>query len=133
MRSTLDEFKEYFDCYEDSFDRTHAIMDLGKNQVEFGQQPDAAILVPGCQSRLYVWGNKDSNSQWQFYTTSDGLFSGGMAHLAVLAANGHTSEELADFGLDWFSEFNLSGLMTSGRMNGFYNLIKVMHKIILEK
>lgn len=130
MRSDLDEFKEYFDCYEDSFDRTHAIMDLGKNQVEFGQQPESAILVPGCQSRLYVWGGKDHNLQWQFFTTSDGLFSGGMAQLAVLAANGHTSEELDTFSVEWFSHFDLPGLMTSGRMNGFYNLVKIINAVV---
>ena len=53
-----------------------------------------------------------------------------MAQLVADTVNGHTTEELKDLGPIWFEGINLQGMITSGRMNGFLNLLKVIHDII---
>jgi len=133
MQNTISEFKNYIDQFDDDFDRVHAIMDLGRQQQQYGSQPESALKVPGCQSSLWVWGEKTVCDHWHFKSTSDGLFSAGMARLAIEAANGHTTEELADFTISWFDEINLSGLITNSRMNGFANLIKVINGIVNQR
>jgi sulfur transfer protein SufE len=116
MQSAISEFKDYIDQFDDDFDRTHAIMDLGKRQQAVGSQPESALKV-----------------HWHFDTVSDGLFTAGLAQLVVAAANGHTSEELEKFSADWFKNINLEGLITTSRINGFYNLIKVINGIVSQR
>jgi sulfur transfer protein SufE len=132
MKSQLNKFKEYLDQFEDDFDRVHAIMDLGESQIPFGQQPDSAVQVPGCQSTLWVWGEHTVCGHWHFYTSGDGLFAAGMGQLVATAVNGHTTQELDNLGPDWFEGINLQGMITSGRMNGFLNLLKVINEIVKE-
>lgn len=130
MQQQLTEFKNYLDQFEEDFDRVHAIMDLGQRQQPFGQQPATAVQVPGCQSTLWVWAELTVCGHWHFYTTSDGLFTAGMAQLVATVVNGHTTEELATLGPQWFDGINLQGLITSGRMNGFLSLLKVIDDIV---
>lgn len=133
MQSTISKFKDYIDQFDDDFDRIHAIMDLGKRQQAVGSQPESALKVPGCQSSLWVWGEKTVCGHWHFDTVSDGLFTAGLAQLVIAAANGHTSEELKEFSADWFKNINLEGLITTSRINGFYNLIKVINGIVSQR
>ncbi len=132
MRQRLEQFKEYLIQFEEDFDRVHAIMDLGRKQQPFGSQPALAIQVPGCQSTLWVWAEKTVCGHWHFYTTSDGLFTAGMAQMVAEAVNGHNTNELKDLGPDWFEGINLQGMISGGRMSGFLNLLKVIHDISQE-
>lgn len=132
MRNSLEEFKQLLDQFDDDFDRVHAIMDLAQRQPQFGTQPATAEPVPGCQSTLLVWGSKSACDRWHFETVSDGLFTAGMAQLVITTVNGHTTKELSTLSIDWFESLNLPGLITQGRMNGFANLLKVIHDRVLK-
>lgn len=130
MKDSVEKFKQYIEQFDEDFDRVHAIMDLAQKQPPFGSQPSTAAKVPGCQSTLWVWGQKTVCGHWHFHSTSDGLFTAGMAQLALGAVNGHTSQELETLDIHWFDQLDLPGLMTGGRMNGFQNLLKVVNGIV---
>jgi sulfur transfer protein SufE len=125
MKDILKEF-DVFDLM-DNFDKTHVIMDFGK------QQPNNAgadaTRITSCQSPLYVWGSRLFDKVWTFNSYSTGLFSAGVAQILVQTASGYTSEELSDFNMSWFKDLNLEELVSMGRLTGLEETVGVIRGI----
>jgi hypothetical protein len=124
MKSDLVKIKMVLDQLDNNFDRANYIMDLGKGESR-ASPPNDAVLVPKCTSSVSIWAAKDRD-KWMFFSKSQGLFSGGIAQLVVRTATGHTTEELEDFGFDWFKDLGIENFVTDGRLSGFENMLGIV-------
>ena len=134
-----DKLKTYIDTLntmDDMMDRYTWLMDFGKKSASV---PDKHKLkefeVPGCQSQTwlvphftYSGLSVDFTYEDKIYFTADSaaLISKGMVCLLADVFSNSTRIDIASFEEKELSGLNLDNLLTPGRRNGVYSMLKVI-------
>jgi cysteine desulfuration protein SufE len=109
-------------------DRYLWLMELGKRS---SIMPERFKLkefeVPGCQSQTWLVPHF-SDDRIYFTADSAALISKGMVCLLADVFSGSTKEEIAAFDEDNLKDLELDTLLTPGRRNGVYSMLKVIQK-----
>ena len=121
------EIVEEFSDIDDWMDRYGYIIDLGN---ALDPLPDSLKtpdrLIEGCQSRVWLDAEQDSEGRIIFRADSDAIIVKGIISLLVSVLSGHTPDEILDAQLHFVDEIGLSRHLSPTRSNGLLAMIKQM-------
>ena len=108
-------------------DRYTWLMDFGKKSAivpERFKLPE--FEVPGCQSQTWLVPHFTYDDKIYFTADSAALISKGMVCLLADVFSNSTRSDIASFELKELNGLNLDNLLTPGRRNGVYSMLKVI-------
>ena len=82
--------------------------------------------VPGCQSQTWLIPHFTYEDTIYFTADSAALISKGMVCMLADVFSNSTRSDIASFELKELNGLNLDNLLTSGRRNGVYSMLKVI-------
>ena len=100
--------------------------------MEFGKKNEGLVdelrlpefEVPGCQSQTWLVPGYHTDNKLYFSSDSAALISKGMVSLLADVFSGSTGSDIASFEEKELSSLNLVTLLTPGRRNGVYSMLK---------
>ena len=130
-RNTIqNKLKTYVDLLnemEDMMDRYTWLMDFGKKSATVPERfklPE--FEVPGCQSQTWLVPHFTYDDTIYFTADSAALISKGMVCLLADIFSNSTKNEIGAFSEPDLQELKLDILLTPGRRNGIYSMLKVI-------
>ena len=125
INETQDEIIEEFEGLTDWMDRYAYIIDLGNTLPEF---PDSlktpANLIEGCQSRVWITSERDTEGRMELQADSDAMIVKGIVALLLRVLSNHTPEEVADADLYFIDRIGLREHLSPTRSNGLVAMVK---------
>ena len=112
---------------EDTMDRYIWLMDFGKKSAivpEKFKLPE--FEVPGCQSQTWLVPHFTYEDTIYFTADSAALISKGMVCMLADVFSNSTRSDIASFEEKSLSGLSLDTLLTPGRRNGVYSMLKVI-------
>ena len=127
IQSKLKSYIDLLDEMEDMMDRYTWLMEFGKKSAivpEKFKLPE--FEVPGCQSQTWLVPHFTYEDTIYFTADSAALISKGMVCMLADVFSNSTISDIASFELKELNGLNLDNLLTSGRRNGVYSMLKVI-------
>ena len=123
----LQTYVDTLNSMDDMMDRYTWLMELGKKSAIL---PDKHKLkefeVPGCQSQTWLVPHFTHDDRIYFVADSAALISKGMVCLLADVFSNSTRIDIASFEEKELDGLNLDNLLTPGRRNGVYSMLKVI-------
>lgn len=120
-----DEIIEEYSDFDDWMDRYSLLIEQG-NQLAPGDDalktPDH--LIEGCQSRVWLDADLDSDGKMHFKADSDALIVKGIIGLLIRVIEGATPQEVLDNPLYFIDRIGLSEHLSPTRSNGLLSMVK---------
>ena len=124
IKRKLERYVKVLNNIEDNQDKFLWIMDFGKNcQTMKDEYRLKEFEVPGCQSQTWLVPHFLEDKIY-FSADSAALISKGMVCLLADVFSGSTSDEIKAFETKFLNELKLEVLLTPGRNNGVYSMLK---------
>ena len=100
--------------------------------MEFGKKNEGLVdelrlkefEVPGCQSQTWLVPGYHTDNKLYFSSDSAALISKGMVSLLADVCSGSTGSDIASFDKKSLDALKLDTLLTPGRNNGVYSMLK---------
>ena len=122
--------KAYIDLLNDMdemIDRYTWLMDFGKKSAIVPERFKLKEFeVPGCQSQTWLVPHFTYEDTIYFTADSAALISKGMVCMLADVFSNSTKSDIASFEEKELSGLNLDNLLTPGRRNGVYSMLKVI-------
>ncbi len=127
IKEKQDEIISEFSFFEDWMDKYAYIIDLGK-ELELIEERDKREenLIRGCQSRVWLVAETDSDGNMKFKADSDALITKGIIALLISVVNGEKPETVAKEELYFVDKIGLKEHLSPTRSNGLLSMIKQM-------
>ena len=111
-------------CFDETIDKYKFLLDQGKKAKLFPEEfRQDNFKVKGCQSQVWVVPYLESELL-SFHTDSDAFLTKGMITiLSDIYGNNHP-KDILDSDFELVKKFNLDVLLTPGRTNGVYAMLK---------
>jgi cysteine desulfuration protein SufE len=123
----LQTYVDTLNSMDDMMDRYTWLMELGKKSVTIPEQHRLKEFeVPGCQSQTWVVPHFTYDDKIYFTADSAALISKGMVCLLADVFSNSTRSDIASFEEKELNDLNLDTLLTPGRRNGVYSMLKVI-------
>ena len=123
----LKTYIDTLDTMDDMMDRYTWLMEFGKKSAivpERFKLPE--FEVPGCQSQTWLIPHFTYEDTIYFTADSAALISKGMVCMLADVFSNSTKSDIASFEEKELSGLNLDNLLTPGRRNGVYSMLKVI-------
>ena len=127
IQSKLNAYIDLLDAMPEMMDRYTWLMDFGKKSAivpERFKLPE--FEVPGCQSQTWLVPHFTYDDKIYFTADSAALISKGMVCMLADVFSNSTKNEIASFEEKQLDGLNLDTLLTPGRRNGVYSMLKVI-------
>lgn len=125
INEAQDEVIEEFTELEDWMDRYQLLIDMGEEQEPL---PDSEKtednLIDGCQSRVWIVCQHNSDGTLAFRAESDALIVKGIVALVIRVLSGHTPQEILDARLYFIDRIGLTEHLSPTRSNGLLAMIR---------
>ena len=132
-----DKLKTYIDILngmEDTVDRYTWLMDFGKKSATIPEQHRLKEFeVPGCQSQTWLVPHFTYGDKIYFTADSAALISKGMVCLLADVFSNSTRSDISSFEEKSLDGLDLPNLLTPGRRNGVYSMLKVIQSYGVHK
>jgi len=116
------EIKHFFQSCRTDDDRYSALINLGRKLLALPPEYRTDDrLVPGCQSRLYLY-SRFSNGLVHFEAAADALISAGLAALLIQAYSGESPETILKEPPRFLDELGLYASLSPNRSNGLASI-----------
>ena len=123
----LQTYVDTLNSMDDMMDRYTWLMDFGtKSAIVPERFKLKEFEVPGCQSQTWVVPHFTYDDKIYFTADSAALISKGMVCLLADVFSNSTRRDIAAFEEKELSGLNLDNLLTPGRRNGVYSMLKVI-------
>ncbi len=132
INQVQDEIVEEFSEVDDWMDRYAMIIDLGNSLPAIEEKyktPDH--LIEGCQSRVWLNAELDSDGNVEFTADSDAIIVKGIISLLIRVLNGHTPDEILSSDLRFIDQIGLAEHLSPTRSNGLLAMVKQMRMYAL--
>ena len=127
IQSKLGKYVKILDGMDDPMDRYTWLMELGKKSVTIPKQHRLKEFeVPGCQSQTWLVPHFTYDDRIYFTADSAALISKGMVCMLADVFSNSTRSDIASFEEKSLEGLNLDNLLTPGRRNGVYSMLKVI-------
>ena len=127
IQEKLQTYVKTLSAIDDMTDRYVWLMDFGKKSASV---PDKHKLkefeVPGCQSQTWLVPHFTYDDRIYFVADSAALISKGMVCMLADVFSNSTRSDIASFEEKSLDDLNLDVLLTPGRRNGVYSMLKVI-------
>ena len=122
-----EEIIEEFNDYDDWMDKYQLLIDLGSDQQPLPEKyKTESNLIDGCQSRVWLQADLDSDGKVVFQAESDALIVKGIGSLLIRVLSGHTPDEILDAELHFIEDIGLKEHLSPTRSNGLLAMLKQM-------
>lgn len=122
-----EEIIEEFNDYDDWMDKYQLLIDLGSDQQPLPEKyKTESNLIDGCQSRVWLQADLDSDGKVVFQAESDALIVKGIVSLLIRVLSGHTPDEILDAELHFIEDIGLKEHLSPTRSNGLLAMFKQM-------
>ena len=123
----LQSYVDTLNSMDEPMDRYTWLMELGKKSVTIPEQHRLKEFeVPGCQSQTWLVPHFTYDDKIYFTADSAALISKGMVCLLADVFSNSTRSDIASFEEKSLDGLNLQNLLTPGRRNGVYSMLKVI-------
>jgi len=127
IQDKLQAYTDLLNEMEDMMDRYTWLMDFGKKSAIVPERFKLKEFeVPGCQSQTWLVPHFTYEDTIYFTADSAALISKGMVCLLADVFSNSTKNEIASFEEKQLDGLNLETLLTPGRRNGVYSMLKVI-------
>ena len=127
IKRKLERYLQVLSNIDSDQDKFMWIMDFGKNSRQFDDQHRVpSFEVKGCQSQTWLVPHFTYNDMIYFTADSAALISKGMVCLLADVFSNSTRSDIASFEEKSLDGLNLDNLLTPGRRNGVYSMLKVI-------
>ena len=127
IQDRLESYIKVLDSIEDMMDRYTWLMDFGKKSAIVPERFKLKEFeVPGCQSQTWLVPHFTYDDTIYFTADSAALISKGMVCLLADVFSNSTRSDIASFEEKSLDGLNLKTLLTPGRRNGVYSMLKVI-------
>jgi cysteine desulfuration protein SufE len=134
VNEKLQTYVDTLNSMDDMMDRYTWLMEFGKKSVTIPEQHRLKEFeVPGCQSQTWVVPHFTYDDTIYFTADSAALISKGMVCLLADVFSNSTRDEIGKFDKSSLEGLDLSSLLTPGRQNGVYSMLKVIQSYGLRK
>ena len=125
IKSKLKNYIDALNNIEDMTDRYVWLMDLGKKSPIVPEKFKLEEFeVPGCQSQTWLVPHFMYDDKMYFTADSAALISKGMVCLLADIFSNSTRSDIAAFEESALEDLKLDTLLTPGRRNGVYSMLK---------
>ena len=123
----LQTYVDTLNSMDEMIDRYTWLMDFGKKSAIVPERFKLKEFeVPGCQSQTWLVPHFTYEDTIYFTADSAALISKGMVCLLADVFSNSTRDEIKKFDIASLDGLNLSSLLTPGRRNGVYSMLKVI-------
>ena len=123
----LQTYVDTLNSMDDMMDRYTWLMELGKKSAIVPERFKLKEFeVPGCQSQTWLVPHFTYDDKIYFTADSAALISKGMVCLLADVFSNSTRSDIASFEQKELNDLNLDNLLTPGRRNGVYSMLKVI-------
>lgn len=123
---------EEFADVDDWMDRYAMIIDLGNALPPIDEKfRNPEHLIEGCQSRVWLNAELDSEGKVNFTADSDAIIVKGIISLLISVLNGHTPQEILAADLHFINDIGLSEHLSPTRSNGLLAMVRQMRMYAL--
>ena len=117
-------YKESLDCFEDTMDKYKFLLDQGKNASSFPEEyRQNNFKVSGCQAQVWLVP-EFKNKLLDFHSDSDAFISKGMISILTDIYGKNTPHDILNSNFELVRILQLDTLLTPGRTNGVYSMLK---------
>ena len=134
IQGKLKAYTDLLNEMDEMIDRYTWLMDFGKKSAMVPERFKLKEFeVPGCQSQTWLVPHFTYEDTIYFTADSAALISKGMVCMLADIFSNSTRSDIASFELKELNGLNLDNLLTSGRRNGVYSMLKVIQSYGLRK
>ena len=127
IQEKLQSYIKLLNTMEDMMDRYTWLMDFGKKSAIVPERFKLdEFEVPGCQSQTWLVPHYTYDDKIYFTADSAALISKGMVCMLADVFSNSTRSDIASFEEKSLDGLNLKTLLTPGRRNGVYSMLKVI-------
>ncbi len=127
-----DEIIEEFSEFDDWMDRYGYIIDLGNQLPPIEEKfKTPQHLIEGCQSRVWINAEKNSEGKLEFTADSDAIIVKGIISLLIKVLNNQTPEDILNADLYFIDKIGLAEHLSPTRSNGLLAMVKQMRAYAL--
>jgi len=127
IKNKLKVYINLLNSMDDMMDRYTWLMDFGKKSAIVPERFKLKEFeVPGCQSQTWLVPHFTYDDKIYFVADSAALISKGMVCLLADVFSNSTRSDIASFEEKELSGLELDNLLTPGRRNGVYSMLKVI-------
>jgi len=127
INEKLQTYVDTLNSMDEPMDRYTWLMEFGKKSVTIPEQHRLKEFeVPGCQSQTWLVPHFTYDDKIYFTADSAALISKGMVCLLADVFSNSTRSDIASFEEKELSGLELDNLLTPGRRNGVYSMLKVI-------
>lgn len=127
IQSKLKTYIDTLNAMDEMIDRYTWLMDFGKRSAIVPERFKLKEFeVPGCQSQTWLVPHFTYEDTIYFTADSAALISKGMVCLLADVFSNSTKSDIVSFEEKELSGLNLDNLLTPGRRNGVYSMLKVI-------
>ena len=121
-------YKNNLDCFEEVMDKYRFLLDQGKKAINFPDEfRQKSFKVEGCQSQVWLVP-EFKNNLLSFYCDSDAFISKGMVTILVDIYGKNKPIDIVDSDFALLKTLQLDILLTPGRRNGVFSMLKKIEK-----
>ena len=125
IKEKLQTYVDTLNNMEDMMDRYTWLMDFGKKSAIVPERFKLdEFEVPGCQSQTWLVPHFTYDDKMYFTADSAALISKGMVCLLADVFSNSTGSDIAAFDTKALDGLKLDTLLTPGRRNGVYSMLK---------
>ena len=127
IQSKLKSYIDLLNEMDDMMDRYTWLMDFGRKSAIVPERFKLKEFeVPGCQSQTWLVPHFTYDDTIYFTADSAALISKGMVCMLADVFSNSTRDDIKKFDRASLDGLNLKSLLTSGRRNGVYSMLKVI-------
>ena len=127
IQNKLQTYIDTLNSMDEMTDRYTWLMDFGKKSAIVPEKFKLKEFeVPGCQSQTWLVPHFTYDDKIYFTADSAALISKGMVCLLADVFSNSTRSDIASFEEKSLDGLNLESLLTPGRRNGVYSMLKVI-------
>jgi len=127
IQDKLESYINILNAMDDMMDRYTWLMDFGKKSAIVPERFKLKEFeVPGCQSQTWLVPHFTYEDTIYFTADSAALISKGMVCMLADVFSNSTRDDIKKFDRASLDGLNLKSLLTSGRRNGVYSMLKVI-------
>ena len=121
-------YKNNLDCFEEVIDKYKFLLDQGKKADIFPEEyRQESFKVEGCQAQVWLVP-EFKNNLLNFYSDSDAFISKGMVTILTDIYGNNKPTEILASDLELLKILQLDILLTPGRRNGVFAMLKKIEK-----
>ena len=122
--SKVKKYKDIFDILPTPQEKYQYLIEQARVSDEFPKELRQDVFkVPGCQSQVWLVPEKKDDYLY-FLCDSDALIAKGLVNMITDIYSGETPASINCSEVDLMEEFNLGVILSPGRRNGAFNMLK---------